>query len=40
MPQSLGGSSYVGMPLNVYLSNDKDLGTATIADGVPTFTKG
>lgn len=40
VPQSLGGSSYVGMPLNVYLSNDKDLGTATIADGVPTFTKG
>ena len=40
VPQSLGGSSYVGMPLNVYLSNDKELGTATVADGVPTFTKG
>lgn len=38
VPQSLGGSSYVDMPLNVHLSNDKVLGTATIAAGVPTFT--
>lgn len=38
VPQSLGGSSYVGMPLNVHLSNDKVLGTATITDGVATFT--
>lgn len=38
VPQSLGGSSYVGMPLNVHLSNDKVLGTATINDGVATFT--
>lgn len=38
VPQSLGGSSYVGMPLNVHLSNDKVLGTAVIAGGVPTFT--
>lgn len=37
VPQSLGGSSYVGMPLNVHLSNDKELGTATINDGVATF---
>ena len=39
VPTSLGGSSYVGMPLTVYLSNDMDLGTVTIAEGVPTFTK-
>lgn len=38
VPQSLGGSSYVGMPLNVHLSNDKVLGTATIAEGAATFT--
>ena len=38
VPQSLGGSSYVGLPLNVHLSNDKVLGTATVKDGVPTFT--
>lgn len=38
VPQSLGGSSYVGLPMNAYLSNDKTLGTCTIADGVPTFT--
>ena len=37
VPQSLGGSTYVGMPMNVYLSNDKTLGTVTIANGVPTF---
>lgn len=37
VPQSLGGSSYVGMPLNVHLSNDKVLGTATVNDGVATF---
>lgn len=39
VPTSLGGSSYVGMPLDIRLSNDKELGTVTIADGVPTFTK-
>lgn len=38
VPQSLGGSTYVGMPMNVYLSNEKVLGTATVANGVPTFT--
>jgi len=37
VPQSLGGSSYVGMPLQVFLSNDKVLGTCTIAGGKPTF---
>ena len=39
VPTSLGGSSYVGMPLDIRLSNEKELGTVTIADGVPTFTK-
>jgi len=38
VPQSLGGSSYVGMPLSIFLSNDKILGAVTIEDGVPTFT--
>lgn len=38
VPQSLGGSSYVNMPLNVHLSNEKTLGTAKIVDGVATFT--
>lgn len=38
VPQSLGGSTYVGLPMNVYLSNNKTLGTATITKGVPTFT--
>lgn len=37
VPQSLSGSSYVGMPLNVHLSNQKTLGTATIAAGKVTF---
>lgn len=37
VPQSLGGSSYVGMPLNVHLSNQKTLGTATITSGNVTF---
>lgn len=39
VPQSLGGSDYVGMPIVVYLSNDKDLGTTSISAGVPTFSK-
>ena len=39
VPQSLGGSDYVGMPMNVHLSNNKTLGTCTIAAGVPTFTE-
>lgn len=36
VPKSLGGSTYVGLPLTVYLSNEKTLGTVTIAAGVPT----
>lgn len=39
VPTSLGGSSYVDMPLTVYLSNDTDLGTVTMAEGKPTFAK-
>lgn len=39
VPTSLGGSSYVDMPLTVYLSNDTDLGTVTMAAGKPTFAK-
>ena len=37
VPTSLGGSNYVGLPMNIYLSNDCELGTVTIANGVPTF---
>lgn len=37
VPQSLGGSTYVGLPLNVHLSNDKTLGTATVTNGTATF---
>lgn len=29
-PQSLGGDSYVDMPININFSNDKELGTANI----------
>ena len=39
VPQSLGGSNYVDMPISIYLSNDKTLGTVTIENGVPTFTE-
>lgn len=41
VPQSLGGSNYVDMPVAVYLSNDKELGTVTAASikaGAPVFT--
>ena len=38
VPQSLGGDNYVGLPINIYLSGERDLGTATIAAGKPTFT--
>lgn len=38
VPTSLGGSNYVGLPMNIYLSNDCELGTVAIANGVPTFT--
>ena len=33
VPQSLGGSSYVGMPFDLYLSGDRTAGTATITPG-------
>lgn len=39
VPTSLGGSSYVGLPMTVYLSNDSELGTATITAGKASFTK-
>ena len=37
-PQSIGGSAYVDMPIEVSYSNDSVLGTVVISDGVPTFT--
>lgn len=36
---SIGGSSYVDMPISITYSNDIDKGTVTISDGVPTFAK-
>ena len=35
---SIGGSSYVDMPIEISFSNDSTKGTVTIAAGVPTFT--
>ncbi len=35
---SLGGSAYVDMPIEILFSNDTTRGTASIANGVPTFT--
>ena len=35
---SIGGSSYVDMPIEISFSNDSTKGTVTIANGVPTFT--
>ena len=35
---SIGGSAYVDMPIEISFSNDSTKGTATIANGVPTFT--
>lgn len=38
VPTSLGGSDYVDMGLEMHLSNDKTLGTATITNGEVSFT--
>lgn len=35
---SIGGSSYVDMPIEITYSNDIERGTVTFADDVPTFT--
>lgn len=37
-PSSLGGSSNVGMPIDVTFGGERTIGTASIASGVPTFT--
>lgn len=34
---SIGGSAYVDMPIEISYSNNSTKGTATIADGKPTF---
>ena len=34
---SIGGSSYVDMPIEIKLSNDSEKGTVTIENGEPTF---
>lgn len=36
---SLGGSSYVDMPIEIAYSNDITKGTVTISAGIPTFTE-
>ena len=38
-PASLGGSSNVGMPIDVTYGGTRTTGTAAIADGAVTFTK-
>ena len=38
-PASLGGSSNVGMPIDVTYGGTRTTGTAAVADGVVTFTK-
>ena len=38
LPTGLGGSSYVGMPIDVTFGGARDTGTAAIAEGVVTFT--
>lgn len=37
---SIGGSSYVDMPIEITYSNDIEIGTVTFSDDVPTFTAG
>lgn len=39
-PSGLGGSANVGMPLDVTFGGAREVGTAAVADGVVTFTKG
>ena len=39
-PSSLGGSSNVGMPIDVTFGGTRATGTAKVADGVVTFTAG
>lgn len=36
VPQSMGGSNYVGMPFDLYLSGERTAGTATIKAGSGT----
>lgn len=36
---SIGGSSYVDMPIEILYSNDVKKGTVSITGGVPTFTE-
>lgn len=35
---SIGGSSYVDMPIEIMLSNDSQKGTVTMENGAPAFT--
>lgn len=38
-PSGLGGSAYVGMPIDVTFGGERETGTAAISEGVVTFTK-
>lgn len=38
-PSSLGGSSNVGMPIDVTYGGDRSIGTASVSNGTVTFTK-
>ena len=39
-PTGLGGSANVGMPIEVTFGGERETGTAKVADGSVTFTKG
>lgn len=39
-PSGLGGSSNIGMPIDVTFGGDRTVGTAAVADGTVTFTPG
>lgn len=39
-PSALGGSAYVGMPIDVTFGGERETGTASVSEGTVTFTKG
>lgn len=39
-PSGLGGSANIGMPIDVTFGGTREIGTAAVADGSVTFTKG
>ena len=39
VPTSMGGSDYVGLPFDLYLSGDRTAGTATIRHSTAIYSK-